>query len=78
VYCRDEQEGALNLLNLMERLQIELERAVVIGGQFRLDLQDEGIETLVYPDNTAPYFIGEMSTTWISRAARREVTAWPK
>lgn len=76
VYGTDEQEGALSLLNLMDRLQIELERQVVIGEQFQLDL-NAGIETMVYPENTAPYFIGEMSTTWNHRAVRREVSAWP-
>ncbi len=76
VYSRDEQEGALYLLNLMDRLQIALEKQVVIGQQFQLDM-DAGIDTMVYPDNLAPYFVGEMSTTWISRAVRREVNTWP-
>ena len=76
VYCKDEQEGALNLLNLMTRLQIDLQKQIVIGGQFQLDM-NAGVETLVYPDNTAPYVIGEMSTTWISRSIRREVQVWP-
>ncbi len=76
VYGLDEQEGALLLLNLMDRVKIELERQAVIGNQFQLDLS-AGIETMVYPDNTAPYFIGEMSTTWNSRAVRREVSTWP-
>ena len=76
VYSRDEQEGALHLLNLMDRLQIAIERQVVIGQQFKLDL-DAGVETMIYPDNLAPYFVGEMSTTWISRAVRREVSTWP-
>lgn len=76
VYGLNEQEGALLLLNLMDRVKIELEREVVIGDQFQLDLS-AGIETMVYQDNTAPYYIGEMSTTWNSRAVRREVTTWP-
>lgn len=76
VYSRDEQEGALYLLNLMNRLQIALEKQVVIGQQFQLDLQT-GVDAMIYPDNLAPYFVGEMSTTWISRTVRREVSTWP-
>lgn len=63
VFCDDEQEGSLMLLNLVERLEIELLKTVVIGGQFELD-RDEGVEFLVYPDNTAPFYAGEMSTVW--------------
>lgn len=72
VYCKDESEGAMHLLNLMERVRIELEKQVVIGHQFELDLKT-GVDTLIYPDDTAPYFIGEMSTAWNIPAIRREV-----
>lgn len=62
------------LLNLMERLRISLLRDPLIhdGGQFQLDLQT-GLETMVYPDDTAPYFIGEMASTWIMPRIKREV-----
>ena len=73
VYSADEQEGSLALLNLMDRLQIALEKQVVIGGQFELDM-GVGVETLVYTDNTAPYYVGEMATTWKMPAIQREVT----
>ncbi len=68
VYHRNEQEGKLALLNLMERLRIALEEQVVVGRQFTLDL-DAGVETLVYPVNPGqtavrPYYLGEMITTW--------------
>lgn len=71
VYSDNEQDGALALLNVMERLRISLLRNVVIG-QFELDLQ-EGVETLIYPDDTAPYFAGEMVTTWRMPPVKREV-----
>lgn len=70
-----EEEGALMLLNLMERLRIRLLRQVVIGGRYQLDLVS-GVESLVYPDETAPYFAGEMISTWILPAIKREVTTW--
>lgn len=72
VYDDDESEGALNLLNLMERLRIRLLQQVVIGEQFELNLQ-EGEETMIYPDDTAPYFMGEMVTVWNLPPVQREV-----
>lgn len=73
VYCDDEEEGALMLLNLMERLRIELLKTVVIGRQFELNLT-EGVETLVYIEDTAPYYAGEMVTTWKMPSIEREVS----
>ena len=72
VYCDNEEEGALMLLNLMERLRIELMKNVVLSKQFELDL-DEGVEMLIYPDDTAPYYMGEMLTNWKMPAVEREV-----
>lgn len=72
VYNEDEQEGGLMLLNLMERLRISLLKAVVIGRQYELDLE-AGIETIIYPDDTAPYYAGEMASTWKLPAVKREV-----
>ena len=73
VYNDDEQEGGLMLLNLMERMRIALLKQVVIGNQFTLDL-DAGLETMAYPDDTAPYFVGEMLSTWKLPAVEREVS----
>ena len=75
VYCNDEQEGAMHLLNLIERLRIRLLQDVVIGGQFELDLE-VGVETLIYLENTAPYFAGEMSTTWKMPSVERKWREW--
>ena len=60
------------LLNLMERLRIALLRERVIGGQFVLDMQT-GIESLLYPDNTPPFYLGEMISRWQLPAIRREI-----
>lgn len=75
VYSSDEQEGGLMLLNLMERLRISLLEQVVIGKQFQLDLE-AGLESLVYPEDTAPYFAGEMVSTWKLPAIERKVKLW--
>lgn len=72
VYNDNEEEGALMLVNLMERLRINLLRQIIIGGQFQLDLE-AGLETLIYPDDTAPYYAGEMMSTWKLPAIKREV-----
>lgn len=75
VYHRDEQEGGLALLNLMERLRIALLAQAVIGNQFVLDLE-VGLESLVYPEDTAPYYAGEMISTWKLPAIERKVETW--
>lgn len=76
VYHEDEQEGGLALLNLTERMRVELLRRVVID-IYELDLT-QGIELLVYPDDTAPYYIAEMVTVWKLPPIKREVKElWP-
>lgn len=77
VYHKDEQEGRLALLSLMERMRIALLEEVVIGNQFKLDL-DAGVETLVYPGNpnqtaVSPFYLGEMITTWRLPIIERKV-----
>lgn len=74
VFSDDEQEGALMLLNLAERIRIGLLRKCTIGpnNEFVLD-KTEKIEMLIYPDDSAPYYTGEMVTTWHMPPVRREV-----
>lgn len=72
VYHHDEQEGGLALLNLMERLRIALLEQRSIGKQFRLDLE-AGLESLVYPEDTAPYYAGEMISVWKLPVIERKV-----
>ena len=71
VYSADEQEGGLLLLNLMERIRIDLMRDPILEKQYKLEYSD-GIEQLVYPDDTAPFYLGEMMTTWKMPPVRRE------
>ena len=75
VYSDDEQEGGLMLLNLMERIRIALLRTTIIGNRYQLDME-AGVECLVYPDDTAPYFVGEMVTNWKLPSIEREVRQW--
>ena len=63
VYDPNEQTGGLALLTLMEQLRIAFLERPIVGGQFELDLE-AGIEFLVYSEDTAPFYAGEMITTW--------------
>lgn len=67
VYHEDEEQGALSLLNLMEALRVALLERPVLPGPFALNLK-AGLEALAYPDDgeprTAPYYLGEMISTW--------------
>lgn len=72
VYSDDEQLGGLMLLELMERVRIALLRQVILDGRFQLDKRT-GVETLIYPEDTAPYFAGEMSSTWLLPRVEREL-----
>ena len=63
VYHPDEQQGGIALLSLMEQLRLALLQWPVLGRQYVLDLQ-AGLETLVYPEDLAPYYAGEMLSVW--------------
>lgn len=72
VYSEREDEGGMLLLGLMERVRIELLKSVVIGGRYQLDLTD-GLEILIYPEDIAPYYVGEMLSRWSLPTIKREV-----
>lgn len=72
VYGKDEEEGALNLVNVMDSVRIKLLKKVVVGKCFRLD-KEKGLESLVYEDDTAPYYAGEMVGTFQLPPIEREV-----
>lgn len=60
-YNEDAEEGAMALLNVISRLRYHFLRDRQVGNQFRLILP---MEDIVYPDNTNPYYLGEIMTTW--------------
>jgi len=72
VYNENESEGGLMLLNLMERLRIFLLKRVVIGDRYQLDLES-GLDILIYPEDTSPYYSGEMASVWMLPPIEREV-----
>ena len=68
VYSKDEQEGGLLLLNLMEAMRTALLLYPTMEDKtFELDLE-EGISQMIYPETgergTAPFYLGEMVTQW--------------
>jgi hypothetical protein len=73
VYSEDENVGAALLLNLMTRLRIALLEYRVIGGQFELQLP---LEWVCYPDDTSPYYMGEMATEWSIPPVERKCQPW--
>lgn len=79
VYFENEEEGGLALLNLMERVRIGFLKYPVLAKQYRLDLSKK-LETLVYPDDTAPYYAGEMISVWQLPTVREEMlkSEWEK
>ena len=72
MYHKDEQEGGLVLLNLMERLRIAMLEEGIVGKQFILD-REAGLESLVYPEDFAPYYAGEMISVWKLPIIERKV-----
>lgn len=72
VYCEDEQEGSVMLLNLMDRVRYKLLKRVQVGKYSLLNVH-EPLESNVYQEDTAPYFAGEMVGTFVLPGIEREV-----
>lgn len=68
-YSEDPQQGSMDVLNLILRLRHEMELAGVVNEEFCLQYP---LEYIIYPDNTPPYFIGEMVTHWSIPALERK------
>lgn len=77
VYNKNEQEGSIMLLNVMERVEHKLLEQIQIGKHIVLD-EDGGLESLIYPDDTAPYYAGEMVGTFHLIPIKREVDFFGK
>lgn len=75
IYGEDAEKGGMMLLDTIERLRIAYQRDPILADQFEVDYE-KGIQTLCYPDNTAPYFMGEMITVWQMPPVEREVAQW--
>lgn len=69
-YSEDGGEGATDLLNVLTRIRVALLKAGEVGQQFLLR---KPLEYIVYPEETNPYFLGEMLTIWEMPTINREV-----
>lgn len=72
VYDEDESAGALNLLNVMDKMKIKILKDVTIEKKIRL-ITEEGLEMIAYEDDTRPYYAGEMIGTFEYGPIEREV-----
>lgn len=72
-YAKDEDEGALAMLNLLTRIRIELLREGMVGRQFVLE---SPLEMVIYPDPPIPYHLGEMMSIWRMPPMESEVNLW--
>lgn len=70
-YSERYDEGALGVVNILDRIREKLLRQRVIGRQFTLALP---LEFVAIPSaDTAPFFFGEMMTIWQIPTIKREV-----
>ena len=69
-YSEDGEMGGRGVLNLLTRIRIALLRDGIIEDRY---IVKSPIETLLYPDSTPPYYIGEMMTEWQIPALESEV-----
>ncbi|MBQ6164783.1 MAG: hypothetical protein IJK23_09950 [Clostridia bacterium] len=72
VFGVDEEEGSMSLLELIDTVRNALLVDTWIDGRFKLD-KEAGSEALVYEDDTAPYFAGEMMATFEFASPERSV-----
>ena len=59
VFGDNEEEGSLRLVNLFDRLNFCLLKKCVVAKKFRLD-KTAALEGLIYPEDTAPFYAGEL------------------
>jgi len=69
-YSDNDSEGAMDVLNLITKTRTALLKAGEIGEQFLLR---QPLEYMLYPDDTQPYFFGEMMVTFEMPPVIREV-----
>lgn len=75
-YSEDGGVGAYDVLNVITRIRVALLKTGIIAEQFLLKLESP-LEYIVYTEDTAPYYLGEMITTWELPTIEREVqSAW--
>lgn len=69
-FSEDGEQGAYDVLNVLLRIRERLLAIGVIGQQFEVQ---KPLEAVVYPDNTEPYYFGEMIANFSIPTIEREV-----
>lgn len=69
-YAEDAEEGGMALLNVISRIRYNLLKDRLIASQFQLRMP---LETITYPEDTRPYYLGELMTSWSLPSIEREV-----
>ncbi|MDO4301780.1 MAG: hypothetical protein Q4D26_10365 [Clostridia bacterium] len=69
-YSEDSEKGYIDVMNVIDRLRIELLKNRVLNNKYTLKLP---LEYIIYEDDTGPYSIGEIITTWEIPSIRQEV-----
>lgn len=72
VYGENDEDGAISLVELTERIRIALLKRRIIAKKYELDIESNPLEVLLYPDDTSPYFAAEMLTYWNLPSIERE------
>lgn len=75
VHNENEEEGSLELLNLIEAVERDLLADPFFGKGFHLD-REAGLEDLIYTDDTRPFYAGEIAATFVIPATERNVNPW--
>lgn len=74
VYNPNEVDGNWQRLSLVTRIKTDLEKTVLIGKKYLLQMP---VEYLLYDSDTAPYFVAEIMTTFSLPPVHREIkTNW--
>ena len=69
-YSEDPQDRYIQLLNLISKIEFRLLEQTVIDSRFSLQ---SPIEMIVYEEDTGPYKIGELMTTWELPTIKRKI-----
>lgn len=72
-YCEDREQGSLDVLNVLSTIRTNLLKLISLGGYFTLK---RPLEYMVYPEDTSPYYMGEMMTIWQMPDIKKEVQQW--
>jgi len=59
---------------MIQRLQNHWLRNPVIDGRFELDME-QGMQVLIYPEDTKDFYMAEMVSYWSLPPVRREIVA---